>query len=278
LIKIIKDKWEGIISMINKYLYVICIVLFASFILSACKSNSSSPIPDVALLEKPISTPTKEPDRAKTPIPINIPQTEKPTENPAQEPDAMTTTPPIKIGYPENFHSIGGEYVDIKAVEPEVLSSREGAHGVVRHLDYGDIEVYEIGGEWRTDIAYKDKKFVTSEGISVGNTRLETLKAYEKYGITGIIEGFPHEYPGSELDRCLANFNDIPKDEGGYRWFVFLKNLADKGYTVSADKLLYVDNGTDEGVEQFGGLGAWIFVFDDADELIMIISTAPTAG
>ena len=42
--------------------------------------------------------------------------------------------------------------------------------------------------------------------------------------------------------------------------------------------MLYVDNGAPAGIEQFGGLGAWIFVFDDLDVLQMIIRTAPTSG
>ena len=233
---------------------IVCFILLMWFVLYKKYRNTSS---------------------TETPSPtLETVHTEKPIASPTENPYAVNTpTPTVGIDYPENYFIMGGESFDFGAVEPDVLYSCEGANGLEQLLDFGVAEYYTAS------VAYKDKRFVTSEGISIGSTKEEVLKAYEKYAVTGIIEGYQQEKPGGELDRFLQDINNIPKSEGGgFRWLVFLKNLAKKGYTVSADKLLYVDNVTEEGVEQFGGLGAWIFVFDDSDEVIMIIWTAPTTG
>jgi hypothetical protein len=225
------------------------------------------------------SVPTELPPADQPKMPTELPR----DQQIAKMPD---TSPAIKLVYPENFFIPSGKPIDYGALaEPAELFYYVGLNAIERILDYGIVMVYseEYGGqEHFYETSYKDARFVTSENISVGSTKEEVLRAYRQYGITDVVDGYKRNIGGLnvELEEYMQNGvqNYSAEELRIYNWLIFIKLLAEERGNINTDQLLYVDNGTPEGIEQFGGLGAWIFVFDDNDILQMIIITAPTSG
>jgi len=184
---------------------------------------------------------------------------------------------------------MSGEPVDYGALpEQTEIYAYAGADGPVRIMDYGVLIDYEVhdgySDAWNHyDTGYIDPKFVTSEGIHAGSTRAEVLAAYEKYGVTDVAAGYSRNIgglPAPDLETILENGIETYSygEMGAYRWMYLVKALAESEDGINTHDLLYADDGTDAGITQFGGLGAWIFVFDDLDAVRMIIWTAPTSG
>ena len=202
----------------------------------------------------------------------------------SESPDIESKT---ELTYPEDFFLISGEPIDLAALdEPIELFNYISANGPERLLDYGIVMILTLdyaGEEHDIEIGYKDERFVTSENISVGSTKEDVLEAYQQYGIVNAVKGYGRiigQNSDAELELFLKKgiMEYSMEQFGGYRWLWLVKALADSEDNINTNDFLYVDNGTPEGIEQFGGLSAWIFVFDDFEVVKMILLTYPTSG
>lgn len=187
------------------------------------------------------------------------------SKNTTQESDVFECIPPIMEGvesdhYPENF-LIMRALDDSDDSEPFIYASGQNANGgfqIVYYKDYNTFEIY-INSEWvATQIVYNNSNYITSEGISVGSGKMDVISAYKKYGI--------EEYNLSKITQFGLDSLDI----------IFMG-------TVLADTFLYIGNDnifevTYTGIDYWGGLGAYIFILDNNDSVVKIISCSPTSG
>lgn len=166
------------------------------------------------------------------------------------------------IEYPANYLTMGDEPINYeKLPKPVELYSHLGADGIIRLLDYGIVEVVSIeyGGKSHfIETDYKDKKFVTSEGIHVGSQKKEVLSAYKKYGIKEFSPDKLRDYNVRSSIVTLPEFQvTIP--------FLYVSN--EKVFQPSY-----------AGKDYWEGLVAFIFIFNDKNEVSRIVKVAPTSG
>jgi hypothetical protein len=166
------------------------------------------------------------------------------------------------VEYPANYLIMENEPIDYeKLPKPVELYSHSGPNGVERLLDYEIVEVVllEYGGESHIiETDFKDKKFVTSEGIHVGSQKKEVLSSYKKYGIQEFSSDKLTDYNVRSSIVTLSEFQVTTP-------FLYVSNekVFQQSYT---------------GKDYWGGLGALIFIFNDKNEVSRIVRVAPTSG
>lgn len=168
------------------------------------------------------------------------------------------------IAYPEDFLTMRciNPSNDNAEDTPLIYANGQNANGPFRVVYYHNFDTFEEqypSGDWSvSQTVYKDADYVTSEGIAVGSSKKNVVTAYQKYGF--------QEYNISKITSMNLRSLDI-----------VLKGID------LADTFLYVDNhnifnGSYQGTDYWGGLGAILFILDQNNVVVKIVRVDPTSG
>jgi len=168
------------------------------------------------------------------------------------------------IPYPEDFLTMKfiGPSTDDNNDIMLIYSTGQNANGPFRiayYQNYNTVEMQYPTGKWEIiEKVYKNANYATSEGISVGSSKKDVVKAYKKYGL--------QEYKIGKITHINVRSLDILL-----------------GDVTFADTFLYVDNhnafsDSYPGVNYWNGSGAFIFIINTGNVVERILSYSPTAG